>query len=66
MNWGYKSTLQKKGVEYFNMLASLQETHTVKLTNKDGNEKTITAEHILIAVGGRPSFLDVEGCKEYC
>ena len=66
MNWGYKSTLSKKGVEYFNMYASFEGPNEVKLKDNDGNEKKVTANHILIAVGGRPTYLDIEGCKEYC
>lgn len=48
------------------MYASFEGPNEVKLKDNDGNEKKVTANHILIAVGGRPTYLDIEGCKEYC
>ena len=32
---------------------------------KNGQEKVLTAENILIAVGGRPNFPDIPGALEY-
>lgn len=37
----------------------------MKLTKKDGETIEITAKHILVATGGRPSFLDdVKDCRK--
>jgi pyruvate/2-oxoglutarate dehydrogenase complex dihydrolipoamide dehydrogenase (E3) component len=39
--------------------------HTIELTNKNGDKQIKTAENILIAVGGRPNYLNVPGSLEY-
>ncbi len=33
LNWGYKTDLMKKNVEYYNALASLKDNHTIKLVD---------------------------------
>lgn len=66
LNWGYKKALIKAGVKIYTHLASLKDAHTLELDNKKGEVKVETARHILIAVGGRPSYVDVPGSKEYC
>lgn len=66
LNWGYKSSLIKKGVDYFNFFASLKDKNTILLKNDNGEEKTVTAEHVLIAVGGRPNYLECDGARELC
>ena len=66
LNWGYKVQLMQENVKYYNRLASLIDTHTIKLVDVKGNEEIITAKDILIAVGGRPTYLSFPGCKEYC
>ena len=65
LNWGYKTELMQAGVEYINELASFQDAHTVKLQAKDGKERTITGKYICVAVGGRPSTIDMPGMKEH-
>lgn len=66
LNWGYTSTLSKKGVKYYNSLAELDSDHKIKLTDKEGKVEYASAEYIIIAVGGRPTYLNVEGSKELC
>jgi len=39
--------------------------HTLKLRDANGNEETVTAEKIVIAVGGRPSYPDIPGAREF-
>ena len=54
----YHKVLADAGVEIFPVRASLKDAHTIYLTNEGSlaNEsKTVTAETILIATGGRPS-----------
>ena len=46
----YRGNLDKAGVEIFDMRATVADPHTVALA--DG--RTVTAKHILIAVGGHP------------
>ncbi|MEL6644431.1 MAG: glutathione-disulfide reductase [Pseudomonadota bacterium] len=50
----YRDNLTKAGVEIFDCRATVADPHTVALA--DG--KTVTAKHILIAVGGHPIFPD--------
>ena len=67
LNWGYRVQLIDKNVTYFNYLAKLVDNHTISLLNKDGQEmKRVTSEHILVAVGGRPSFGGIPGADECC
>lgn len=39
--------------------------HTIELTTLKGDKEIITANNILIAVGGRPNY-DYPGSKEFC
>ena len=51
----YAANLGKAGVDLLHGRAVLTDAHTVEVTHRDGGEtKTITAEKILIATGGRP------------
>ena len=42
------------------------DANTVKGVNKRGVEKQYTFDKAIIAVGGRPSYLDVPGARELC
>jgi len=53
----YRSNLAKAGVEIYNARAEMVDAHTVKLSTGE----TVTAKHILIAVGGRPFTPEFEG-----
>lgn len=66
LNWGYKKALIKAGVKIFTKLASLENANTIVLDDGKGNTEKVTAKRILIAVGGRPTYLDVPGSREYC
>lgn len=67
LNWGYRIALMDKNVEYFNNYATFVDDHTIALADKTGKHvKNVTSEHILIAVGGRPSYGDIPGAKECC
>ncbi len=51
----YVANLGKAGVDLIHGRAVLKDAHTVAILNKDGSEdRTVTAERILIATGGRP------------
>jgi len=64
LNWGYKSELMKLKCKYFNYYATFVDAHTLELDNgKD--KKTVTADKIVIAVGGRPSYPGIPGDKEF-
>lgn len=65
LNWGYKSDMIKLKVKYFNSYATFENEHTIKLDNGKGKIEMVTAEKIIIAVGGRPSYPDIPGDKEF-
>ena len=65
LNWGYKSDMIKLKVKYFNSYATFADPHTIKLDNGKGGIETVTAERIVIATGGRPSYPDIPGDKEF-
>ena len=64
LNWGYKSELISLKVKYYNFYATLQDAHTIHLDNGKTQE-TVTADKIIIAVGGRPSYPNIPGDKEF-
>ena len=65
LNWGYKSDLIKMKAKYYNSYASFVDAHTVQLDNGKGKIETVTADKIVIAVGGRPSYPDIPGDREF-
>lgn len=66
LNWGYKKTFIAEGIKFLPKLASFVDAHTIKLVDKKGRESQLTAETVVIATGGRPTYLDVPGLKENC
>lgn len=66
LNWGYKVQLRTQNVKYYNKYASLVDKHTIKLTDNQGKEETVTARNIVLATGGRPIYPDIPGAKECC
>ncbi|MGN6464375.1 MAG: glutathione-disulfide reductase [Rhizobiaceae bacterium] len=48
----YRGNLEKAGADLFDTRAELEDPHTVRLK---GDGRRLTAEHILIATGGRPN-----------
>ncbi|WP_099827654.1 glutathione-disulfide reductase [Oceaniglobus indicus] len=58
----YRRNLENAGVEIFDCRATLADAHTVKL---DG-DRTVTAKHIVIATGGRPSVPELPGAELAC
>lgn len=66
LNWGYRTELRSAKVTYLNELGKMVDAHTVECTNKKGVKTTKTAEKIIIAVGGRPKYLDIPNERECC
>ena len=54
----YQGNLERSGVTVLHGLARVRDAHTVQL-----GEQTFTAEHILIATGGKPNLPDVPGIE---
>ncbi|KAG8234723.1 hypothetical protein J437_LFUL014831, partial [Ladona fulva] len=65
LNFGYRTELMKKKVKYFNAFANFVDDHTLTLTDNANRTSTVTANNFIIAVGGRPSYPDIPGAKEY-
>jgi len=65
LNWGYKSDMVKMKCKYFNSYATFVDAHTIKLDNGKGKVEQVTAEKIVIAVGGRPNYGGIPGDKEF-
>jgi len=65
LNWGYKSEMIKAKVKYFNAYAEFVDAHTIKTDNGKGKVEQVTADKIVIATGGRPSYPDIPGDREF-
>ncbi|GAB1600324.1 thioredoxin reductase 1, cytoplasmic-like [Argonauta hians] len=66
LNWGARSLLREKKVDYHNAYAKFVGPRTIEATDKKGKVITATADHFLIATGLRPNYLECPGAKEYC
>jgi len=64
LNFGYRTALRENNVTYMNAYGSFVDAHTINATKKNGKVETITADRFIIAVGGRPRYLDVPGAQE--
>lgn len=60
LNGIYEKNLKNSGVEYIAGMAEFDGANKVKVGSDE-----YTADHILIAVGGTPSFPPIEGAKEH-
>lgn len=65
LNWGFRADLIKAKAKYFNEYASFVDAHTLQLRKANGDTQTVTADKIVVAVGGRPSLPDIPGAKEF-
>jgi thioredoxin reductase (NADPH) len=65
LNWGYKKEFIKQKVDYYNCYATFEDPHTLQLDNGKGKIQKVTADKIIIAVGGRPSYPGIPGDKEF-
>ena len=65
INWGFKVALATDSVTYFHDLAAFEDSHTLRLTSENGQEKSHTANIILIATGCRPRYLDIPGGRKH-
>jgi len=63
LNGIYGGMLSRAGVDLIEATGSLKDDHTVTLTSATGEEKEVTAETILIAVGGWPFKPDIPGIE---
>ena len=59
----YNNVLAKNNVDVLNGFARFKDTKTIEVSYADGSTELVTAEHILIATGGRPSIPAVKGAE---
>lgn len=64
LNWGYKKTLINEGVKYFNAYATFKDEHTIILTNRKGKKTEVSVDKVIIATGGRPTYLNMPNIRE--
>ena len=63
LNGIYERNLKNDKVEYLHGVASFVDQHTVKVVLDDQTEVKIKAKNILIAVGGHPAPMPIEGAE---
>ena len=54
---GLQFLMRKNGIDVVEGRAQLRDTHTVGIAGSDGSVSDLTADHILLATGGRPREL---------
>lgn len=65
LNWGYRVALRDKKVDYINAYGEFIDSHTLKITRKNGKTEEITGKYFVIATGGRPTYPDIPGALDY-
>ncbi len=59
----YGNVLGKNNVDVLNGFAKFVDAKTIEVNYADGSSEQVTADHILIATGGRPSIPKVKGAE---
>ncbi|WP_025267182.1 glutathione-disulfide reductase [Bibersteinia trehalosi] len=59
----YGNVLGKNNVEVLNGFARFKDAKTIEVEYADGKKELVTADHILIATGGRPSRPAIKGAE---
>ncbi|AHG80065.1 Glutathione-disulfide reductase [Mannheimia varigena USDA-ARS-USMARC-1388] len=59
----YNNVLSKNNVDVLNGFARFKDVKTVEVSYADGSSEEVTADHILIATGGRPTIPDLKGAE---
>lgn len=59
----YRNGLANNNVDVFHGFATFIDKNTVQIAKPDGTTEVVTADHILIATGGRPTRPDIEGAE---
>ena len=61
LNGIYEKNLKNDKIEYLHGTATFKDQHTVAVKLDDGTVQDVHAKKILIAVGGRPNIMGIEG-----
>ncbi|CAG0891577.1 unnamed protein product [Cyprideis torosa] len=65
LTWGYRVQLKTNAVTYMNAIGTFVDSKTIKATDAKGKEKVISANNIVVAVGGRPIYPDdIPGARD--
>ncbi|KAL1521954.1 hypothetical protein AB1Y20_021600 [Prymnesium parvum] len=64
LNFGYRADLMSHSVKYLNAYATLVDAHTIETVDKKGKRSVLTAERVVLAMGGRPKYPDIPGARE--
>ncbi|EDX00106.1 thioredoxin reductase 2, mitochondrial [Drosophila yakuba] len=65
VNWVTRVDLRDKKVEYVNSMCSFRDSHTIEYVAMPGAEnRQVTSEYVVVAVGGRPRYPDIPGAVE--
>ena len=65
-NFAYRAQCRSNDVEYLDAFASFTGAKSVEAVGKNGVKTTITADHFILATGGRPRYPDIPGALEHC
>lgn len=63
LNTTYGNILKNAGVEAVEGRGVLLDPHTVEVTASDGSKRQLKAKHVLIATGGTPTKIPIEGAE---
>ncbi|GLG99058.1 Thioredoxin reductase 1, mitochondrial [Gryllus bimaculatus] len=66
VNWVTRVELRNKTIDYINGRGYFHSSHVVNAVLNNGKERSLNAEKVLIAVGGRPRYPDIPGALEHC
>lgn len=59
----YNNVLSKNNVDVLNGFARFKDAKTIEVSYADGSKEEVTADHFLIATGGRPSIPSIKGAE---
>lgn len=66
IQYGSKTELKSKKIQYDNAYATFVDAHTLQLDDGKGKITKVTADKILVACGGRPNLGGYPGAEECC
>ncbi|GBG85941.1 hypothetical protein CBR_g40754 [Chara braunii] len=66
LNLGYKIALRDAKIDYIHAYGRFVDAHTVECKDRRAGVRAITSRRFVIAVGGRPRYMGVDGDKEFC
>lgn len=64
MNWVTRVALKEKKIDYINGQGKFVDSETVEVVVKD-SVKHVRGKNFVIAIGGRPSYPNIQGATEY-